>query len=252
MFPKYYNNNTLSSHLPTQKVATWLVTSPKTKLIWQMSLSKLNDSFWKVRVKWINYRVWPIPNIPQKPWITWWGQISFSRSLSDQEYQLTEHWSAKIVDKVVEEGKNAAYWFLRSCRKTYFCRNLWRKSAKVLEICKNLQDSVQRSLQKPGEKFLQISTDSQRSKTWVNIQKFPQSFGTKNFRHILCYRINSSWLIGLEPPLLRHTIQCDLSLFWTHWFCSPNCQTTYFTCEKSKSLICTYIKSMSKLCNNLS
>ena len=29
-----------------------------------------------------------------------------------------------------------------------------------------LQDSVQRSLQNPAEKILQISTESQRSKTW--------------------------------------------------------------------------------------
>ena len=31
----------------------------------------------------------------------------------------------------------------------------------------DLQDSVQRSLQNPAEKILQICTDSQRSKTWV-------------------------------------------------------------------------------------
>ena len=30
----------------------------------------------------------------------------------------------------------------------------------------DLQDSVQRSLQNPAEKILQICTDSQRSKTW--------------------------------------------------------------------------------------
>ena len=32
----------------------------------------------------------------------------------------------------------------------------------------DLQDSVQRSLQNPAEKILQICTDSQRSKTWVS------------------------------------------------------------------------------------
>ena len=40
-------------------------------------------------------------------------------------------------------------------------------SVKILQICMDLQDSVQRSLQNPAEKILQICTDSQRSKTWV-------------------------------------------------------------------------------------
>ena len=39
-------------------------------------------------------------------------------------------------------------------------------SVKILQICMDLQDSVQRSLQNPAEKILQICTDSQRSKTW--------------------------------------------------------------------------------------
>ena len=34
---------------------------------------------------------------------------------------------------------------------------------------KDLQDSVQRSLQNPAEKILQICTDSQISKTWDGI-----------------------------------------------------------------------------------
>ena len=33
----------------------------------------------------------------------------------------------------------------------------------------DLQDSVQRSLQTPAEKIMQICTDSQRSKTWVPV-----------------------------------------------------------------------------------
>ena len=33
MFPKYYNNNTLSTHLPTQKVATFQISSVKTMSI---------------------------------------------------------------------------------------------------------------------------------------------------------------------------------------------------------------------------
>ena len=40
MLPKFYNNNTLSTHRPTQKVATCQVLSAKTKSIWQTSLSK--------------------------------------------------------------------------------------------------------------------------------------------------------------------------------------------------------------------
>ena len=39
-------------------------------------------------------------------------------------------------------------------------------SVKILQICMDLQDSVQRSLQNPAEKILQILTDSQRLKTW--------------------------------------------------------------------------------------
>ena len=39
-------------------------------------------------------------------------------------------------------------------------------SVKILQICMDLQDSVQRSLQNPEEKILQICTDSQSSKTW--------------------------------------------------------------------------------------
>ena len=76
--------------------------------------------------------------------------------------------------------QKSVYWFLRSCRKTYFCRNLLKKSAhfckdladlhtsvKILQICMDLQDSVQRSLQNPAEKILKIFTDSQRLKTWA-------------------------------------------------------------------------------------
>ena len=39
-------------------------------------------------------------------------------------------------------------------------------SVKILQICMDLQDSVQPSLQNPAENILQICTDSQRSKTW--------------------------------------------------------------------------------------
>ena len=39
-------------------------------------------------------------------------------------------------------------------------------SVKILQICMDLQDSVEQSLQNPADKMLQICTDSQRSKTW--------------------------------------------------------------------------------------
>ena len=42
-------------------------------------------------------------------------------------------------------------------------------SVKILQICIDLQDSMQRSLQNPAEKILQICTDSQRLKTWVHL-----------------------------------------------------------------------------------
>ena len=49
--------------------------------------------------------------------------------------------------------------------ETHIKENL-HTSVKILQICMDLQDSVQRSLQNLAEKFLQICTDSQRSKTW--------------------------------------------------------------------------------------
>ena len=58
MLRKYYKNDTLSTHRPTHS-ATCQILSAKTKSIWQTSLSKFNNHFWKVRVKWINYRVLP-------------------------------------------------------------------------------------------------------------------------------------------------------------------------------------------------
>ena len=45
--------------------------------------------------------------------------------------------------------------------ETFFCSNLYR-SVKILQICMDLQDSVQRSLQNPAEKscsFAQIRKD---------------------------------------------------------------------------------------------
>ena len=129
-------------------------------------------------------------------------KFSFSRLLRDGEFQLTDPRSAKILDEVVEEVQKSVYWFLRSCRKTYFCRNLLKKSAhfckdladlhtsvKILQICMDLQDSVQRSLQNPAEKILQIFTDSQRLKTWdqtcsAYLEQFPLQFVTSTKKKV--------------------------------------------------------------------
>ena len=63
--------------------------------------------------------------------------------------------------------------FLKAAEKhisaKIFTENL-HLSVKILQICMDLQDSVQRSLQNPAEKILQSCTDSQRSKTWVDLQ----------------------------------------------------------------------------------
>ena len=101
-------------------------------------------------------------------------KLSPSRILSDGEIQLTDPRSAKILDKVVEEVQTAVSWFLRSC-KIHFSAKIFREnlhtSVKILQICMDLQDSVQRSLQNPAENILQICTDSQRSKTWEYTKK---------------------------------------------------------------------------------
>ena len=87
MLRKYYKNNFSSTHRPTQMVATCQNLS-------RHKIFRDGDKF------------------------------SFSRLLSDGEFQLTDPRSAKLLDEVVEEVQKSVYWFLRSCRKTYFCRNL--------------------------------------------------------------------------------------------------------------------------------
>ena len=60
-------------------------------------------------------------------------------------------------------------------------KHIWAKiskenlhtSVKILPICMDLQESVQRSSQNPAEKLLQSCTDLQRSKTWVLMQIIP-------------------------------------------------------------------------------
>ena len=58
-----------------------------------------------------------------------------------------------------------------------FKENL-RTPVKILQICMDLQDSVQRSLQNPAKQILQICTDSQRSKTWVATVFFAHVFSS--------------------------------------------------------------------------
>ena len=179
MLRKYYRNNFSSTHRPNQMVATCQILSAKTKSIWQTSLSKVKNHFWKVRVKWILpcFTKTAFSNVTK--FFCDGDKLSFSRLLSDGVFQLTDPRLSKIFDEVVEEVQKSVYWFLISCRKTYFCRNLLKKSAhfckdladlhtsvKILQICMDLQDSMQRSLQNPAEKILQIFTDSQILKTW--------------------------------------------------------------------------------------
>ena len=101
MFPKYYNNSTLSTTLPTQKVATCLIPSAKSKSMWQTNLSKLNNHFWKVQVELINYRAKPIhQTFPRHQNYRDGDKLSCSRILRDGEFQLTEPWSALFVEEV--------------------------------------------------------------------------------------------------------------------------------------------------------
>ena len=92
-------------------------------------------------------------------------KFSFSRSLSDGDFQLTDPRSAKILDKVVEEVQKISILFLRSCKNTYFCKNLQENlhtSVKILKICMEFQDSVQRfcrTLQKKSCRSAQIRKD---------------------------------------------------------------------------------------------
>ena len=59
------------------------------------------------------------------------------------------------------------------------CTENLHNTVKILEICMDLQDLVQRSLHNPAEKILQICTGSQRSKTWVGTIKLCRTF--KNY-----------------------------------------------------------------------
>ena len=112
MFSKYYNHVTLSTPLPTHMSNS----SAKSKSICQTSLSKLNNHFWKVQVKWIIWRAKPIPNIPHIQNYCDGDKLSCSRILGDGDFQLTENWSAKIL---VEESQKCNILFPISSGKKF-------------------------------------------------------------------------------------------------------------------------------------
>ena len=85
-------------------------------------------------------------------------------------------------------------------------------SVKILQICIDLQDSVQRSLQNPAEKILQTFTDSQRLKTW----------------ELRCHghgweRMDSpieslGFILGIAWNCVDHIYSCQLWIAWkSHW-----------------------------------
>ena len=146
MFSKCYNNNTLSTQLPTQKVATCKISSVKTKSTGQTRLSNFSNHFWKVQMD----KLRCITNTAHSP-VTKVTVMEtfFSRVMSDREYQHTEPWLAKIVDKVIKEVQKCNIGSLEALEKHI--------SAKIFE--ENLHSSV-KILQNPAEKILQICTDS--------------------------------------------------------------------------------------------
>ena len=70
-------------------------------------------------MKWINFPVVPIANIPQIPKFPCWGQ-AYSRLLSVGEFQLTEPRSAEIFVKLVEEAKKSKYIVSQKLRTNFF------------------------------------------------------------------------------------------------------------------------------------
>ena len=102
------------------------ISSVKTKSIWQTSLWKLKNHFWKVQVKWINCSVQPTPNIPQTPKLPWWGQdfllknIEWWRVSTDwtlvswntfwrtpkMQYIVSQKLRTKIPEKSVQKSLN--------------------------------------------------------------------------------------------------------------------------------------------------
>ena len=67
--------------------------------------------------------------------------------MSDREYQLTEPWSAKIVDEVVKKSPKMQYIGSLEAAEKHISAKIYKEnlhtSVKILQICKHLQDSVQ-------------------------------------------------------------------------------------------------------------
>ena len=106
MSQKNYNNNTLSTHRPTQKVASHM-----SNFICQHEINMANESL-KVQLPLLESssemdKLWCITNTAHSPVtkIGVMGTFSLSRILSDGEFQLTEPWSTKMLEKVVEVQK---------------------------------------------------------------------------------------------------------------------------------------------------
>ena len=161
MLRKYYNNNTLSTHLPTNAEGCHM-----SNFISQNEINIVND-----------------PLKVQKPVLECSSEMDKLRCITDnalssskklllikiiamgtnfpsREFGVMENFNLltlgqlKYSIRYLKKSKNVVYWFLRSCRKQISAKSL-RKSAtsvKILQICMDLQDSVQRSLQNPAEK----------------------------------------------------------------------------------------------------
>ena len=182
MFPKYYNYRTLSTPLPTQKIGTCQISSVKTKSIWQTSLLKLKNYFWKVQVKWINYRVKPTPNIPQTPKLPSWGHDFLLKNF--EWWRVSTDWalvsenifwrSPKMKYIVSLEGLEKFSW--KICTE-----NRW-KSVKILT-------DLQLSLRSSGTIF----TDPQGKLAHRSVQILKES---STWVMILCKVINMTWVVA--------------------------------------------------------
>ena len=109
--------------------------------------------------------------------------------MSDREYQLTERWSAKVVDEVVKEVEKCSDLFVRSCRKTYVQKSL-RKSAHfckdlILQICMDLQDSVQRYLQNPADLHRFAKIKNLGNAPCLHFKQQTNVFQPKNYRSFI-------------------------------------------------------------------
>ena len=172
-----YNHITLSAPLQTQTVVTCLITSAKSKSIWQTSLLKLNNHFGKVQVKWINYRANQYRIFPRHQIFRDGGKLSCSRSLDDEEFQLAEPWSAKIL---VEEAQKCKYTVSQKLRKKCPEKSVQKTIEHLyrsLQICSCPYVAVARSLQILKEKRLtdlyRFSRKAQNGVShWSNLKDF--------------------------------------------------------------------------------